>query len=478
MALSLVCLAGGTLAMVSCAQDDLTGEKWDNGVYNTQLETPSADNINYSLSTDGTYQTISWPLVEGAGGYHAVLTNTDNGEVLKDTIVKDTTFMASGAEDTNYQIALTVLANEDHHNAGGSEVVKIYNTFTASNGSIPAGTDLYQYFTENGFPEEALTSMYVYDLEPGGEYTISQTLDFTDYQVTLRSTSSVNHSKVTITGSDVSIKTGTMMTLKNLDVDASATDDPLIQLSSTPNESLKGATGSGDYYNIQGSIILTNCNFEGVQNNFIYDGNVKYCVETLSINNCVVHLKSSSATNISGNAVIYFKAGFPNTLSINKSTFWNNGDSDAKYFVQFSNSARASRAGYTKNYINYTNSTFYNIAKSGQWGNYSSYSGQQSSCWTMTNCIFVDCGNKQIVRRFLGGRPYSTYATISIANNTYMFKGEFESTGGSVENYDPTGTAIEVDPGFADPANGDFTVSGAPQIEKQTGDPRWLPTAE
>jgi hypothetical protein len=43
------------------------------------------------------------------------------------------------------------------------------------------------------------------------------------------------------------------------------------------------------------------------------------------------------------------------------------------------------------------------------------------------------------------------------------------------QNYDESGTIIEEDPMFADPSNGDFTISGATQVARQTGDPRWLP---
>ncbi len=78
----------------------------------------------------------------------------------------------------------------------------------------------------------------------------------------------------------------------------------------------------------------------------------------------------------------------------------------------------------------------------------------------------------------MGGRGPATYATAITNYNTYMFNGEFESTGGIVETYDLSGNAIEEDPSFKDAANGDFTVSGAAQIANKTGDPRWLPSAE
>ena len=65
------------------------------------------------------------------------------------------------------------------------------------------------------------------------------------------------------------------------------------------------------------------------------DDNVKYCLETCIIDNTVVKLTSSSATGVSSNAVVYFKAGFINDLTVHNSTFWQaSAESDAKYFVQ------------------------------------------------------------------------------------------------------------------------------------------------
>ena len=33
---------------------------------------------------------------------------------------------------------------------------------------------------------------------------------------------------------------------------------------------------------------------------------------------------------------------------------------------------------------------------------------------------------------------------------------------------------LQTDPAFVDPANGDFTPTGAEQVAKKTGDPRWF----
>ena len=475
--LSLLCIAGGTLALASCVQDDLTGEKFGSNVRNAQLEAPSVDEITVTPSSDGSVQVFKWPVVEGAGGYHAILTNLDNNEIIKDTLIDNISFAASRSEDTNYPLSLAVLGNEKLNNKGTEAVNKLYNTFTPTFQTIPAGADLYQYFTENPVPENATSEMLCYDLEAGGSYTLSENVDFGNKRVTLRTTSTTNHAKLVYTGK-VSLKTGTLFALKNLDIDASQSLNPLISLSDTPDESIKGATGSGDYYNILGAITINGCNIKGVKNNLVYDGNVKYCLESLVINNSTVQLTSSTETNISSNAVVYFKAGFANTLQVSNSTLWNEGDSDAKYFVQYNNSGRATRAGYNNSNVNFLNNTFYNIAKTGQWANYGGFNGQKCSYFDVECNIFVDCGNKQVIRRILGGRSASSYDVVKTQYNTYMFDGEFESTNGVVDPYDISGTAIEEDPAFKDAANGDFTVGGAAQVTNKTGDPRWLPTAE
>lgn len=471
----MLCLAGGALTMVSCAQDDLTGEKFDSGVYNTQLEAPSVDDITITASADGSSQTIKWPVVDGAGGYHAILKNIDNGETVKDTLIDGVSFYTSRQEDTNYQLSLAVLDNEKKHNKGTEPVVKNYNTFTATFKTIPAGTDLYQYFTDNAVPDEGKTEMLCYDLEPGASYTMSSTVDFGDKKITLRTTNAANHAKIQYTGDKISMKFGNAFALKNIDIDGSQTMSPLISLTDNVDESTKG---TGDYYFIKGTANISGCNITGVNNNLIYDANKKYCLESLVINNCTVHLTLNSETSVSGNAVIYFKGGYANTLQITNSTFWNNGSADAKYFVQYNNSARATRAGYANSNVNFINNTFYNIAKAGQWANYGGFSGQNCSWFDVEKNIFVDCGNKQVARRILAGRNASSYGQAVFGYNTYMINGEFESTGGVVDQYDLSGTAIEEDPGFKDAANGNFTISGAAQTSNKTGDPRWLPAAE
>ncbi len=263
-------------------------------------------------------------------------------------------------------------------------------------------------------------------------------------------------------------------------IDASGNGGAFILLNAAPEESLKG---TGDYYILKGenAISISNVNIKGVKNQFIYDNNVPYCVENMKVSNCTVTLSSDETATGNGGGAFSFKKGFINTLDIENSTFWNNGTGDVKYFISYNNNGRCSRAGFEKNEVILKNNTFYNLAKTGSFANYSGFNGQKTSAFIVTDNIFVDCGSGQVARRILGSRTASTYTEVTFANNTYMTNVAatedaeatvaFDDLGG----YDVSGTAIEEDPMFKDAANGDFTIGASTrQAYLKTGAPRWL----
>ncbi len=262
-------------------------------------------------------------------------------------------------------------------------------------------------------------------------------------------------------------------------IDASANNGAFLQLSATPDEA---TLGTGEYYHLKGYVSISYVNIDNVKAQLVYDNNVKYCVENLTIDNCKVRLASDEATGVSGNAVIYFKAGYVNTLSVTNSTFWNTGASDAKYFVQYNNNGRATRAGYDYSFVIFQNNTFHNVVAKGQWANYGGFAGQKCSSFVVTDNIFSNCGSGQIARRILAGRGVSSYLEdmVTFNNNTYMTKAVSDDNVETVtfENdaqYDASGTVIEMDPMFKDAANADFTLGASTkQAKLQTGDPRWL----
>lgn len=468
-------IAVGAVLLSSCAQDGFDDdERWTSSVTGVTLVSPTADEISVSASADGSQTVISWPVVKGAGGYECTVmdvTDAENPAVvdgIQNSVIDRCQIAVTRVADHNYTFSIKTVGNDKLNNTGAEAATQLtFNSFTAALATIPEG-DITTFIAENPMPDEAQETEMAYDLIAGGHYTMSGSIDFGNKRVQLRTTDQNNPATITMTG-NASISTATGLSIKNVNFDCSASTDPFIAYSETPDESTMGViSGSQNYYDIQQSLLIENCKITGVNNYFIYDNNVKYCVGTAIIRNCVVQLTGS---DVSG--VIRFQGGYINDLTIDKSTFYGTAGADAKYFVQYNNSGRNDRGGYASNSITYSNCTFYNVAYSGQWGNYNGFAGRNTSYWNMTDCIFVNCGSNQITRRFLGGRTNS--ANRNFANNTYMYDGAFESTDGSVSGYDDSATAIESDPMFADPANGNFTVGGSEQQTKRTGDPRWLP---
>ncbi len=472
-----------TLILGSCATDGFDeDESFVRDVTNTQLLSPSADDITITASTDGSKTVISWNIVEGAGGYNCHVLNVtdpDNPVVVKDTLMDNNTFAVTREEDTNYSFSIRTLGDEKLGNTTAEDsTVVSFSTFSPSYTTIPAGTNLTEYFAQNAIPDSS--DIITYDLEGGAEYTLSDFIDFGAHKVMLRCQNKANKAKVIMASETAGIRTAAAMTLKNLYLDYSASSEPVISLSKdAPASILNLLGGTGGYYIIKdGAIYVNNCEIEGVNNKFMYDNNVKYCLENFLMDNSIVHFTSTSS--ISSQAYFYYKAGFIKSLTIKNSSLYNTGVSGAKYFIQYNNSGRASRAGYgatEKQGINLLNNTFYNLGSEGggKFCNYDGFKGQDNSTFDIEANIFVKCCvGDCIANRILAGRDASSYKSgVTFNLNTYWADGAAET---GFEKYD-TGVVLTTDPALVNPDAGNLTPQGAEQLSYKTGDPRWL-TAE
>lgn len=110
---TLALVGAGALFLASCAKDGYDDESFDSGVSNTQVASISADDITITPSADGKTQTISWPVVMGAGGYQVKLIDTGNPSepIINDSIVDGCSVTASREEDANYQLTILALGN-------------------------------------------------------------------------------------------------------------------------------------------------------------------------------------------------------------------------------------------------------------------------------------------------------------------------------------------------------------------------------
>ncbi len=478
-------LAGaGALFFTSCAKDGFDDETFDSGVSNTQVATISADEITITPSADGKSQTITWPVVMGAGGYRVSLVDLGNIEepIINDSIVDGCSVTGKREEDVNYKLTVLPLGNVKKSTTDASEAASLqFSTFTPTYKTIPAGSNLNEWFAANPFPEETKEENLNFDLEAGGEYTLSGTLDFNTQPVTLRSNSKSNHATINFTG-EASVTFVAPFNLKYVDVDCSAqeissTNHGIFAFSKDPSAAKKGTDIDPKYKwanpLIEKPVTFLNCNFKSVKSYFFWDNQQAVCAMTMLIDNCVVHMAPEKA--FSGGVFWTNKGGQVNELYITNSTFYELDDcvGDYKYFYQagmVSGEEIYADKTIATNTVSYTNSTFYHVTwNGGQWGNYNRMGGRACSHWIMTDCIFFDCSPSGVARRFLHGK---TGQDVKFNNNTYMnADGTFQDPG----NYDLSGTDIKEDPQFADPDDGDFTISGATQVARKTGDPRWLP---
>lgn len=193
-----------------------------------------------------------------------------------------------------------------------------------------------------------------------------------------------------------------------------------------------------------------------------------YYLASLTVSDCRIELATESCSN-----VFRFNNGLVLAFTMEDCTVWETGAS-RDYFLRYSSGRPTNINSSYRCTVAYTNNTFYNVCYSGQWGNYSGLGARDYCTWTVTDNIFVDCGNQQVMRRLLGGQNSNmSNATVNVNHNTYWYDGALASSEVGDSGYDRTGTHLTTDPDFVDPPS-DFTPQGAEQLQYSTGDPYWL----
>ena len=454
-------------------KDDWT---FSSGVTNTTLLSPDSTKVVFSKNTHGDL-VVTWPVVYGAGGYQFSLYIVDDPSKpvavgTENEVIDGCSATRPLQEDTRYKVVLKTLGNAKDNNKEAEKVATVkYSTLLPAYAVIPDGTDLFQYFNSTAIPDS--THELAYELVANGKYTLSGPIDFQKHWITIRG-DKVHHPTITC-GIAGRLRPTAGFTLKYMNFDcnaipADATDGALILLSASPDPSIL-STANNSYYIIPKDIFLYSCNFSGINRRLLFDANVKYCLTSLSISNCIVAL---NALNDASGGIIYMQGGFINTFTIKNSTVYSNAAS-AGYFLRYNNSGRPDRAGFVSGSINFFNNTFYNVVYTGQMGN---YTGMNSALvkLNLTQNIFYNCGSNAVIRRLSVSASTMVKA---LNNNCYWFDGAYPEATEVTPTYgDKSGTAYGVDPGFTDPANGNFTTSAPAIISKQSGDPRWLSTAK
>lgn len=482
---NIVIAAIAVLLLGSCAVDGYEDESFSGGVTNTQLLSPNADSITVTASADGSKQTISWPVVYGAGGYLVSLYDIDDDSdaVVSDSIVDGSQMTVSRSEDTNYSFVIKTLGNTSLNNAEATSATSLlFNTFNPSYATIPSGTDLAQYFTDHPVPSEQASSNTAYDLEADGTYTCNGNVDFNYNWITLRCTSQSKRPTITM-GADASFIAENGLTLKNLIIDGEKSTNPLILLNSVPDESTKNTIAAEkNYYYLENPFTIINCDIRNLADEVLNNNNIQYVIHTFLIDNSVFRFATGSGLSSSTYFDMYNNGAGINDFKASNSTFYNTTGNQMKYFIRYNNSTGPSRTGYSSGSVNLTSCTFYNIVPTGQIANYDGMKRSNNAVtYTLDHNIIVNTSENQFVRRYIAGNNWSGNGIKKFTQNTYIVDGAdawtwdaATSTGTGEASYDMSGTILSGDPEFKDPENGDFTVTGASQLNARSGDPRWL----
>ena len=291
--------------------------------------------------------------------------------------------------------------------------------------------------TINNYVEQGFSK---FRLEDNGRYTVKQSI--------------VTDKAISITGENVQI-----------DVESGA---DFIQVANVAGEKAKKADGSDSNYTIVENITLKGLTIKGLTKSLINNTSGNVVFTKISIDDDVIDFSGSSAVFALGN-------GYPEDLTITKSTLWSQAGHTGFLFQAQGRPKDAT--GSTSWTIE--KSTLYQIAKGKKMNNNNSgIKGQSTTKLTLTESILFETGSNtgNEINGWLFGQnsanPVRTYN-----KNTY-WAGNAEATGwtdSSKTGSDQTGTALTTDPGFKKPAEGDFTLSMyAVQLSEKTGDPRWL----
>ena len=342
------------------------------------------------------------------------------------------------------------------HDMGIWKINKILiNPSEAIDEKVAAGTELSSFVAEKiaELKKDDINPKYVkLELEAGKNYTVTNAIEV--------------GCPLTIIGNGAII-------------DATASEEPFVQMSANPTADF---IGTQNYYGVD-QVKFENINVANLKNSIFYDNKKKYCVIDFTIDGCVFQLNTEK---VEQDSYIAFYTGGIKDFTVKNSTFYGNRKA-ARWFIRYNNSSRLDRYGFTGSddtwSMTYENNTFYGLLRTensngdddAQWGN---YSGITSSNYnkklivTVNKNIWYDC-DAQTMRRLLNSKAFTTsnfHPNSTMDANTFLRNGSPVDQGTYGNSTDLT-----TDPGFADAAKGDFTLSTtSAQYTNQTGDPRWF----
>lgn len=425
-----------TLAIVvtlgACADGYDSPNGFDVGVSNQELTTP--DSLTFTVNDDGTVGTITWPKVTGSAGYEVTMMNVDNPDsayyvelasshIIYDHYIVDGCTMTCDVQtDSKYTFQIKVVGAEKYNNKDGYEVDTTFSTLVPSLLTIPDGSDIGQYLDEH--PLDELAAAYkaendldtiteiALDLEAGGHYTLSDTIDFRGYNMTFRG-SKVSPAFITVTDK------GTLwgyngMKLKYLRIDMTdATSQALIAMSNTdlPESILSQnlgyvrvsdgtETAINNVYIMLNSVYLYDVWVKNLGKSLLNNNGIECAWTNLTIDNCIIQ-SCNSGNSASFIGFDYTGGGdgksgrMIKSITLKNSTFYSTIENSSTYFLRYGNQSNANVQKTFGNAtaelgscdITFTYCTFSMIYQGQKWFNNINGTGLTG---LFNHCIFYD----------------------------------------------------------------------------------------
>lgn len=406
-----------------------------------------AENIFYPLTDDNlgktevdTWVTLSWPA--NSEVTHLILNPGETEEridLTSDQIATGELTIEGLAFDTEYVV---VLFNGDNPKQRGSV------TFT----TLPEGETL----TPEDDLNEIITNANDGDvfLLEGGDYTVYQGKINIDKNIKLKGLSSSNMPVLNVQfvltdGANSAEFNGLEMNGVYLDeTEATVITDYAFQIDKD------NATAVGD-------ILVQGCYIHGYNKSLISGASGVFTLNSITFNDCIV----TDVYN-SGGDFIDFRASFPAAITVTNSTFVNCATENNRDFFRLDGAGKGNTFddGAHTPVITVQYNTFYNVQNNSSGGKRFFYVRWQNSDEEIIvdNNLFYDHNG---VYSSSSDTNMPTFST----NNYFNAEGLYDST---QKVYDNSSYTME-DPGFADAANNDFTLSNQTLIDNQVGDPRW-----
>ncbi len=207
-------------------------------------------------------------------------------------------------------------------------------------------------------------------------------------------------------------------------------------------------TGAGAYNSLQ----VKGCTIHDFDRSFIAGNVTDAIVQKVTVENCLV---TNVVTN--GGDFIDFRNSDCLNLDVVKSTFSN--CAPAREFIRLDN-AGTSNGNATTNVLVEKNTI--NACSIGRKFLYIRFN---ANVITVSNNIFADMPATVYTNKAETSQP-------TFSGNNYYNSSGLTTSNGYV--YDNTTTFTELDPGFANAANLDFTISNQTLKDNAVGDPRWI----